>query len=751
MSLNRMEYPDPFLDVASTKLPKSREKLLELCFLFATTHPQISPIVKKLSKYPITRVIVNTDNGQDSLKKKWEDSLEWDLNIYEVSEGVGLDFFGYGNCFVTIHRPFRRFYICNKCDNPNAAGTFKYYLNKKKIHGKCPHCNSNTTFEARDDNVKIAEEISIVRLQPQNMRVERNEMTGKSWYFYDVPKRLENAVGSKNPNRDLIDTTPWKFVKAAMNEKQIKFKEGKVLHLSEPALSGRGMAWGNPIIMAALKDAYLNQIYKKADESMANERVVPARFVFPQATSQDPLRTISLSKFSSYLQKSLTRWRQDKNAVMPAPFPVGVAEVGGDAQRFTTAQLRQLAVKEIIGSTGVPEGFLADGMTWSGGSVQLRMLENMLMSYLRALNRLVRFVIEETSSIMGWPLVSAEYKPFRMADDTQMLQILIQLAQMKVVSYKEILDRMDLDWSDQHSQVREETKKMQEVHIQDQLLQARTALRAADIQVESQMRSQGYQGVKEEMAQDDQAMMSHFQREGTYHQLDEQMEQQKQQQEQQQQQMQQQQHQTQMRVENAKAQKYQAEAEQKGVHADMAEESVEERVPQVVQSYVEKLMGMPPEDRGQVIGGLRQKTPKLAARIEERLAEEQQREEAQSSRPSHEQEEQGEEQVRQQAQQQQAPQRADGEPDLDRMSPPAIDRQLRRDSKNVSEYADKLKLLPRHQRLPVFEYVRETDPEFLVNLVEEMGMVGGGGGQTSQGNQVDMRPAPQQKPPRRKG
>ncbi|NIP67377.1 hypothetical protein GWM83_02755, partial [Candidatus Bathyarchaeota archaeon] len=241
-----------------------------------------------------------------------------------------------------------------------------------------------------------------------------------------------------------------------------------------------------PIIMAALKDAYLNQIYKKADETVANERTVPARFVFPQATSNDPFRTISLSKFSSFIGRSIRRYRHDKNAIMPSPFPVGVAEIGGDAQRLFTANVRELTIKEIIGSTGVPEGFLGDGMTWSGGSVQLRMLENMIMSYLRSLNRLLTFVVKETAKITELPEVEVRFKPFRMADDVQMLQMLLQLAQMKQVSFKEILDRMDLDWDEQHEVVKDETEKTQAVMVQEALTEVKAGLESVKWQVEQQ-------------------------------------------------------------------------------------------------------------------------------------------------------------------------------------------------------------------------------------------------------------------------
>jgi hypothetical protein len=307
-----------------------------------------------------------------------------------------------------------------------------------------------------------------------------------------------------------------------------------------------------------------------------------------------------------------------------------------------------------------------------------------------------------------------------------MLQILIQLGQMKVVSWKEVLDRMDLTWGDQHNQVKDETDKMQEVHIQEQMLNARAALQAADIQTETQMRGEAWGALSQEMFQDDGAMVSHFKGEGDYRQLDEQQEAEAEQEQQAQSEMEQRQQQTEMRLDDAKAQKYQAEAEQKGVHADMAADSLEQKVPQVVQAYVDDLMQMPPKERGSELEMLAQQSPRLAQAVEERLAEMEQRHEAQTERPMQREKEEGAEQAQ---------------------TPSEFDTYLRNESKNAKEYAEKLQMLPRGIRLPVFDYVRKTDPEFSVLITQHLGLVGGREAPST--GSVDMRPMPQQKPPRR--
>lgn len=715
-SLSRQQYPDPFLDVAGTKLPKSQKKLLKLLYLFATTHPQISPIVKKLAKYPITQVIVNSENNSAAVEKKWRDALEGEMNIYEKAEAMGLDFFGYGNCFITVHKPFIRYYKCKSCENKNVAGKLKYFINNKRFIGKCPSCNKRTSFQPVDDYTEAVSDIAIVRIPPEEMFIKHNELTGKSFYYRDVPSSLKKALNNRKPDREIIDSTPWTYIKAAMHKKKIRFDKGKVLHLKEPSLSGNNMEWGMPIIMASLKDAYLNQIYKKADESVANERVVPARFVYPQPTNNDPMRTISLARFSSFMSKSLRRWRQDKNAVMVSPFPIGVAEMGGDAQRLMTANLRQLTIKEIIGSTGVPEGFLGDGMTWSGGSVQLRMLENMIMSYKRALDKLLRFVVGEMSKITDWPSVDVSFKPFRMADDIQMLQILIQLAQMKHVSFKEILERIDLDWDEENKKVEKETKAIQEIMLQETLLEVKSMLKSVEYQVESQNRQNSTTDMLNERDSTEEATSAHLrgiQSMEDYHEEKTEQDQQAQQEEGEEEE---QAEAVEQRLDNARAEKYEAEAATK-----------EDKVTPVVQSIARKLSAMSPEQQEKQLELLAERAPALEKKVRVMLEQSQQQEEGPE-------------------QQEEVPQQEEGDG-----SPSDLLGKIRAESNNPKEMADRIMMLPGKKKTPIFELLQKEDPQLAIRVMKELQKgYSKSGGKSSGGGGVDMTPSPQQKPPRRK-
>lgn len=494
-NLYNLQYPDPFLDQASIKLPKNRQKFLETLYLFGTTHAQLSPIIHKIAKYPITHLIVKSKNGQTSLERKWKDHLEDDLDIYDVAVGAGLDFMGYGEVFLTIQRPFIRIYTCNSCGADHQAGTLQYHLSGEKIHGVCPACKGKVTFKAVDKYTDVPEDIAVVRIPPQEMHVRYNKLSGQYQYRRTVPSELKKAIKKTGkPDYFLIDTTPWIYVQAAMRSKQIVYGKNKILHVKAPSMSGRDQHRGLPIILPALKDAYQNQIHKKSDETVANERAVPARFVYPQSTSRDAIKHISLAKWSQYMQQVLRLRRFDHNAVMPVPFPVGVAEVGGDVSRLTSIQIRQFLVQEMIGATGLPSSFLSSDMTYSGGIHQTRMLENMMGPYLRAQKKILKFITKNVSKITEWEEPEdIRWKEFRKADDIQVIHILLQLMQMGHVSAKEVLDRLDLDWADQHEEVMRESEKLMDWKVKDMLLEFKAALDGLDLQAGATAGQEGAQ------------------------------------------------------------------------------------------------------------------------------------------------------------------------------------------------------------------------------------------------------------------
>jgi hypothetical protein len=486
VALERHTYDDPFLDMAATKLPKSFKKLLELCQIFALTHPQIAPIIWRLAEYPITSLVYK---GGEESERQHKNIFEKKLKIMEKMVEWGLDYYGYGNCFVSISFPFIRVYRCQGCRAVLQSREVRYQYTGGRFQGRCRSCGGEREFEPQDQYVKDSSGINVFRLEPQLMTPKFNRVTGAYFYYYDMPPDLVRSVESGD--RDIIDSTPIEYLRCIKLKRKMKLK--RVFHFKRPTLSGRDMQWGLPLVLPALKDAYLNQVYKKADEAIALEHSVPLRVIFPQPQSRDPMQMVALGNFKNFMAKNIRYWRHDKNAIITAPMPIGVTSIGGDGAAYSTIQARVKVVDEIIGAMMVTRGFVLGGENWSSASISQRVMENSFSNYLRRLDTCLQWVRDEVAAYLGLPMCHVSMKPFKKVDDVQMLQLIVSLAQQKRVSWREALSRMDLDSRSELEVIEDEAEKYTSLVIQELIAQNTASAKALSAQVEAQDQSQGLQ------------------------------------------------------------------------------------------------------------------------------------------------------------------------------------------------------------------------------------------------------------------
>lgn len=494
-TFERHTYEDPFLDMASTRLPKSYRKLQELCQIFAMTHPQIAPIVWRLAEYPITSIVYT---GDEESKRQTKDVLENEVGVLDRAIEMGLDYFAYGNAFGTVQFPFVRYYQCMRCKGQWPAKQMRNRrFDGREFTASCQKCQTIEKFSPIDQYLRRARGIRFVRLEPMLMTLKYNHVTGATIYYYDIPLPMKSAV--QRGDWDIIDTTPVSFLKCVINN--TKLKVNRVFHFKRPTLSGRDMQWGLPLIMPALKDAYLNQIYKKADEQIALEHSVPLRILFPEPGTQDPLQRIAMGSFRGFLEQNIRYWRKDKNAILTAPLPIGAKVIGGDHSAYQTIQARQFVVDEIIGACLVTKGFVMGNEQWSAASVSQRQLENSFLNYLRRLDQWLQWATDEVNSFLRAPRCGVAMKPFKKVDDIQMLQLAIQLAREKRVSWNEVLARMDIDSGEQIDQIEREATRYIKIMIEELIGQAEAGAKGAVIQAVAQSETEGAQAVLAEQLQ----------------------------------------------------------------------------------------------------------------------------------------------------------------------------------------------------------------------------------------------------------
>lgn len=486
----QLQYPSPFFDIAHTYLPSTVRSLFRWCRYYFLTNPLINATVFKLSEYPITDVVVEHDDT--GAVRKWEDYLQDDLNYDAFRLECGLDYFTYGNVYISFLYPFVKYLICRKCEHRLRASDHRqrWQFASFEFRLTCPSCQSVGPAVVLDQPVHNPKAARLVRWDPENVEVAYHDLTGETTYYYNIPSKVRNDVvlGKK----DVLERMPQAYIAAVKDQKGIVFSKDNFFHMKRPALATIDRGYGTPLLLPVLKDVFYLQIMKKAQEAILLEHVVPLRILFPQAGSgsSDPFTTINLGEWREHVASEIRRWRHDPNYMPIMPLPVGNQTIGGDGRQLLLAGEISQWSEHIMMGLGVPREFLIGGLSYAGTNVSLRMLSNSFITYIKRHDQLLKWIVRQINGAYGWPVVTTHFKPFQMADDLQRKALLFQMNQAGKISDTTLLGEFDLDMAAENKIMEEEVKSRMAVTREQQLsmagVQGEAQLEMTKWQVKSQ-------------------------------------------------------------------------------------------------------------------------------------------------------------------------------------------------------------------------------------------------------------------------
>jgi hypothetical protein len=478
-ALGAIRYPSPFFDIAQTYLPTSFKTMLRWCRYYFLTNPLINAVCYKMAEYPVTDLVFDGESDQDN--DRWDRFFKETLHYKKFEIEVGLDYNTYGNAFVSIYFPFKKYLTCKSCGRTAPVNRQKYVFREYKFIGSCQRCGHHGEFNVRDYYMKSPREIRLIRWNPEYISIQHNEATGESRYFYTVPPTLANDV--RMSKRHIIENIPQVFIEALRKNKALLFSKQNIYHMQRPTIAQKDRGWGMPMILPVLKDTFYLQVLRKAQEAIAIEHIVPMRILFPQAASgsADPYATINMSQWRDKVEQELIRWRLDNNYIPLLPVPVGQQSLGGDGRALLLSQEYRQWSEHIVAGMGVPIEFVFGGMQYSGSNVSMRILENHFLDVKSQRKQLILdFLIPNIGAFLDWNPTTCHYKRFKMADDLQRSAFYMQLNQAGKLSDRSLLEDTDWDSNKEQNRIEEERKKILEG-------QRRQAISQANIQGEAQL------------------------------------------------------------------------------------------------------------------------------------------------------------------------------------------------------------------------------------------------------------------------
>lgn len=491
-------FSNPFFDQASTYTPPSIKSLFGFCRFFFLTHGIIHAVITKAAEYPVTDIQLQHPNPD--VVKRWDAFLNGQLD-YSVKEiELNLDYYTYGNTFMSPSFPFRKVLVCPSCNAKHDALRTRpnWRFTNCKFWLSCPKCGqSGYVTTSYDEYAKKETDINLIRWNPENVSITHNETTGRVDYVLDLSQEYKGQV--MMGRKDLVATSPEIFLKAIREKRAIVFDPGAIFHMRRSSLSSMNRGWGLPLIMPVLKDAYYMQIMKKAQEAVLLTHLVPQIFLFPQPATAgaDPFSTVNLSQWREHIRRELARQRMDPAYYGILPFPLGHQTIGENGRSLLLMPEIQQLAEQMVVAMGFSTDLIFGNGTYAASSVSMRMLENFFLFNVRARKRALSWLMRHVGSYMGWELPQTKYKPFRMADDLQRQALFLQMNQVGKITDTTLLANMDIKVEDEAKLRLGESVFLKESLRKQQLLQA-------ELQGEVMLVQQKYQGKANAMAQQSQ-------------------------------------------------------------------------------------------------------------------------------------------------------------------------------------------------------------------------------------------------------
>jgi len=496
-----IRYPSPFFDIAQQFLPSNQHELHKWCRYYFLTNPVINAACSKMAEYPVTALIFESDDPEvQKLYKKVEDHLK--LRSFQVE--VGLDYFVYGNAFVSVFLPFEKYLICGSCGARYRAKTnrfrYKWRDSRFYIH-KCT-CGKEGYAKQQDVYIRSFRQIRLVRWNPENIDIKHNEITGRTKYYFRLPKSVINDI--KLGDYDEIESIPLEFLEAARAGKSLLFSEDNLYHLKRPTIAQKDQGWGTPLIFPLLKDAFYLQVMKKANEAILMENIVPLRMIFPGQNTggnEGPYGSYNLTNWKRRVDEEINMWKRDHNYIPVLPVNIGFQQIGGQGRALLMYQEMRLLSEQMLAGAGIPVEFIFGGLQWSGSSTSLRALENMFLGYNKQRHELVNvFIMGKIASFMEWPKITSRFDKFRMADDLQRSMFYLQLNQAQKISDHRLMEELGEDFDLESERMGHEIKKQLQANRKMQVA-------SADIQGEAQLRTSRYQAKAQALSMKAQAQV----------------------------------------------------------------------------------------------------------------------------------------------------------------------------------------------------------------------------------------------------
>jgi ribosomal protein S13 len=284
--------------------------------------------------------------------------------------------------------------------------------------------------------------------------------------------------------------------KAVRKGKGVILNSENIYHFKRPGESGDGDSWGTPAGLNVMKLLMYRNVLRQAQEALGHEHIYPWRIYYLQETqSHDP--NMNYNVVAKNLAGELTKMVRDPNYKVISPIPVGVINLGGQGRSLMlTPEIEQVQA-EILAGMNVPREFIFGGVSYSGSSFSLRILENHFITYRFLLKDFVQnFLIKKLAVKNGefdpekddnQDLIQVSFADLKMQDDVQQKQLIINLNGAGKLPDEEVYNVLGVDPDTMRKKLKDEMLERIETEKEIQLVKLDADFEVQKKQLEQQI------------------------------------------------------------------------------------------------------------------------------------------------------------------------------------------------------------------------------------------------------------------------
>lgn len=446
LSNNYGATPNPFFTVANQFLPRNLNDVIRWARFITIQSPVTTEVIRKLSTFPVTDF--NVDTTEPKLKARYDEIFKV-TRLKSSLHDIGFEYHTIGNVFLSIYFPIQRTLQCTNCHtdyNAKAASftTFKSF----NFNGQCPKCGHKGNFIIKDSKSLDIRELNLVRWDPTNINVNHNPITNEYEYYYKIPNEIRRRV--MMGDKLFVNSVPWGFIEAIKNNQDFKFDRDNLYHLRNisagPLIGGIAI----PPIVSLFGLVFYQQTLRRGNEAIAQDYMTPLRVIFPQAQTgnSDPVVSISMRNFVSRMKQAVIDHKRDPNHVLIAPTPIGYQAVSGEGKALLVSQEIMQAEESILLSLGVSRELLSGQTNWTSSTVGLRLLKNSLEVYTGQLEGFLEWFMSRVTNYLGIATRQVTLTPFKLADDDNLRQVLLNLVQTGKGSLSDLYESYGMEYNE---------------------------------------------------------------------------------------------------------------------------------------------------------------------------------------------------------------------------------------------------------------------------------------------------------------